>query len=63
MRQMTMLPDRVHFIGGCGRAMSGVMAAVAGLGVRVTGSDDEKRHASATAARSGLSAPYRPWNS
>jgi hypothetical protein len=37
MRPMTMLPDRVHFIGGCGRAMSGVMAAVAGLGVRVPG--------------------------
>lgn len=39
MRQMMVLPDHIHFIGGCGRAMSGVMVAVADLGASVTGSD------------------------
>lgn len=49
MPQMTSLPDHIHFIGGCGRAMCGVMAAVAALGVRVTGSDDENTYGSARA--------------
>ena len=40
------LPDHIHFIGGCG-AMSGVIVAVAELGVRVTGSDDENTYGSA----------------
>jgi UDP-N-acetylmuramate: L-alanyl-gamma-D-glutamyl-meso-diaminopimelate ligase len=44
---MMMLPDHIHFIGGCGRAMSGVMVAVAELGVRVTGSDEEHTYGSA----------------
>ena len=46
MRQMMILPDSIHFIGGCGRAMSGVMVAVADLGVCVTGSDDENTYGS-----------------
>jgi len=33
------LPGHIHFVGACGRAMCGVMAAVATLGVKVTGSD------------------------
>ena len=41
-----LLPDHSHFIGACGRAMSGVMAAVADLGVRVTGSDNENTYGS-----------------
>ena len=44
---MMLLPDHIYFIGACGRAMSGVMAAIAGLGVRVTGSDDENTYGSA----------------
>src|SRR5690242_381303 len=44
---MMLLPDHIHFIGACGRAMSGVIAAVADLGVRVTGSDDEDTYGSA----------------
>ena len=43
---MLVLPDRIHFIGGCGRAMAGVMVAVANLGVRVTGSDVENTYGS-----------------
>jgi UDP-N-acetylmuramate: L-alanyl-gamma-D-glutamyl-meso-diaminopimelate ligase len=43
---MMLLPDDIHFIGACGRAMSGVMAAVADLGVRVTGSDNENTYGS-----------------
>ena len=43
---MIPLPDHIHFIGACGRAMSGVMAAIADLGVRVTGSDDENTYGS-----------------
>ena len=39
MRRMELLPGHIHFIGCCGRAMCGVMVAVAALGVRVTGSD------------------------
>ena len=46
-KKMVTLPDHIHFIGGCGRAMSGVMAAVAELGVRVTGSDEEHTYGSA----------------
>lgn len=34
------LPRHIHFIGICGKGMKGVAAAVAKLGVRVTGSDD-----------------------
>jgi UDP-N-acetylmuramate: L-alanyl-gamma-D-glutamyl-meso-diaminopimelate ligase len=41
-----LLPDHIHFIGACGRAMSGVMAAVADLGVPVTGSDNENTYGS-----------------
>lgn len=41
-----LLPDHIHFIGGCGRAMSGVMAAVADLGMLVTGSDNENTYGS-----------------
>jgi UDP-N-acetylmuramate: L-alanyl-gamma-D-glutamyl-meso-diaminopimelate ligase len=41
------LPEHIHFIGACGRAMSGVIAAVADLGVRVTGSDGEDIYGSA----------------
>ncbi|MEO6824307.1 MAG: Mur ligase domain-containing protein [Nitrosospira sp.] len=43
-KKMIPLPDHIHFIGGCGRAMSGVMAAVANRGVRVTGSDEENTY-------------------
>src|SRR3569623_1645803 len=43
---MMLLPDHIHFIGACGRAMSGVMAAVADLGVLVTGSDNENTYGS-----------------
>jgi len=43
-RKMMPLPDHIHFIGGCGRAMSGVMVAIANRGVRVTGSDEENTY-------------------
>jgi UDP-N-acetylmuramate: L-alanyl-gamma-D-glutamyl-meso-diaminopimelate ligase len=57
MPQMTSLPDHIHFVGACGRAMCGVMAAVAALGVRVTGSDHAHAYGSSRAwlAEKGIS--------
>lgn len=35
------LPESIHFIGACGRAMSGVMLTVSKMGVNISGSDNE----------------------